>query len=97
MPKRCLFFNSHFSILLLVCWSRTYLEKNVSLQLNKGRKVSGVLRGYDQFMNLVLGNALEETTGNQKNNIGTVVRSNISLFVLSFLIVGIFLLLGCAW
>ena len=56
---------------------RVYLDKNVSLQLNKGRKVSGTLRGYDQFMNLVLGNAIEETSGNQKNNVGiVVVRGN---------------------
>eukprot|EP01040_Poterioochromonas_malhamensis_P004083 gene4083-4367_t len=53
---------------------KDYLDKTISLQLNKGRKVSGTLRGYDQFMNLVLGNAIEEVSqGNQVKNIGMVV------------------------
>jgi LSM domain len=34
---------------------RSYLDRTVSLQLNKNRKVVGTLRGYDQFMNVVLG------------------------------------------
>lgn len=52
---------------------KTYLDKTISLHLNKNRKVSGVLRGYDQFMNLVLGEAVEDLGGNQSNNIGMVV------------------------
>ena len=55
---------------------RSYLDKTISLHLNKNRKVSGTLRGYDQFMNVVLGDAVEETgpsgSGN-RNNIGMVV------------------------
>ncbi len=54
------------------------MDKTVALQLNKGRKVSGTLRGYDQFMNLVLGDAVEEAN-NIRNNIGIVV-SGISHF-----------------
>jgi small nuclear ribonucleoprotein G len=52
---------------------KTYLDKVISLQLNKNRKVSGTLRGYDQFMNLVLGDAVEELGANQTNKIGMVV------------------------
>lgn len=52
---------------------RSYLDKTVALHLNKNRKVTGTLRGYDQFMNLVLGNAVEEASNNQRNNIGMVV------------------------
>lgn len=40
---------------------RGYLDKSVSLQLNKGRRVTGTLRGFDQFMNIVLGDAVDET------------------------------------
>lgn len=44
------------------------------MQLNKGRKVQGTLLGYDQFMNVVLSNAVEEekATG-RANPIGMVV------------------------
>lgn len=63
---------------------RDYLDKTISLQLNKGRKVSGTLRGYDQFMNLVLGNAVEEISqGNQVKNIGMVVRNPFYTYILS--------------
>eukprot|EP01039_Chlorochromonas_danica_P002814 gene2816-3068_t len=56
---------------------KSYLDKTVALHLNKNRKVTGTLRGYDQFMNLVLGNAIEEASNNQRNNIGmVVVRGN---------------------
>ena len=52
---------------------KTYLDKTISLQLNRNRRVSGVLRGYDQFMNLVLGDAVEEVAAGQTNKIGMVV------------------------
>lgn len=70
-----------------VFFDRTYLDKTVSLKLNKGRKVSGVLRGYDQFMNIVLDEAIEELGPNQANNdIGMVVGDifcNISLLFIN--------------
>ena len=52
---------------------KTYLDKTISLQLNRNRRVSGVLRGYDQFMNLVLGDAVEEVAAGQTKSIGMVV------------------------
>ena len=59
---------------LLVIVIRSYLDKKISLHLNKGRKVSGTLRGYDQFMNIVLGDAVEDISGGDKtNDIGMVV------------------------
>ncbi len=76
------FYSVEFSQLIFVVFllkfPRAYLDKTVALQLNKGRKVSGTLRGYDQFMNLVLGDAVEEAN-NTRNNIGIVV-SRISHF-----------------
>jgi small nuclear ribonucleoprotein (snRNP)-like protein len=44
------------------------------LHLNKGRKVSGTLRGYDQFMNIVLGDAMDDSaTSGNGSFIGMVV------------------------
>jgi small nuclear ribonucleoprotein G len=54
-------------------FARSYLDKTISLHLNKGRKVSGTLRGYDQFMNIVLGDTMEEVTPNEHKPIGMVV------------------------
>lgn len=50
------------------------MDKTISLHLNKGRSVSGTLRGYDQFMNIVLSDAVEEVSSGEGNNIGMVVR-----------------------
>jgi small nuclear ribonucleoprotein G len=51
-----------------------FMDKKLFIHLQGGRKVSGVLRGYDLFLNLVIDDALEETTAAQKHPIGTVVR-----------------------
>jgi len=45
----------------------------ILVKLNANRKVTGVLRGYDQFMNLVLENAVEEVSAENRTQIGTVV------------------------
>jgi small nuclear ribonucleoprotein G len=50
------------------------MDKQLSLQLNNNRKVTGILRGYDPFMNLVLDEAMEEVSSTEKNPIGMVVR-----------------------
>ena len=52
---------------------KQYMDKKLSIKLNGKRSVTGVLRGFDQFMNLVLDAAIEET-GAQSNKIGTIVR-----------------------
>lgn len=44
------------------------------LKLNGGRSVSGILRGFDPFMNVVLDETVEECKDNSQNNIGMVVR-----------------------
>jgi len=51
-----------------------FMDKKLFIHLQGGRKVSGVLRGYDIFLNLVIDDAVEETTPAQKHPIGTVVR-----------------------
>lgn len=47
------------------------------IQLNGGRKVTGVLRGYDPFMNLVVDDTIEEVSATEKHNIGMVVSIEI--------------------
>ena len=36
--------------------------------------MTGVLRGFDPFMNIVLDEAVEGVSSNEKNNVGMVVR-----------------------
>jgi small nuclear ribonucleoprotein G len=53
------------------------MDKKLQLRLNGARVVTGVLRGFDPFMNLVIDDAVEETKSGEKNNIGmVVVRGN---------------------
>lgn len=58
---------------LLTSYLMQFMDKKLFVHLQGGRKVSGVLRGYDLFLNLVLDDCLEETTAAQKFPIGTVV------------------------
>jgi small nuclear ribonucleoprotein (snRNP)-like protein len=60
------------------------MDKKLFVHLQGGRKVSGVLRGYDLFLNLVIDDALEETTPAQKHPIGTVVSTLVCLISLGF-------------
>ena len=51
----------------------TIQDKKLKLSLNGNRKVTGQLRGYDAFLNVVLEDAVTETTGGATENIGTIV------------------------
>jgi hypothetical protein len=48
------------------------------VKLNANRVVIGTLRGFDQFMNLVVDNTVE-VNGNEKNGIGMVVSNYLFL------------------
>jgi len=53
------------------------MDKRLFVQLNGSRKVVGVLRGYDVFLNIVLDEAYEEKASGQRIPIGTaVIRGN---------------------
>jgi small nuclear ribonucleoprotein G len=56
---------------MLICVQ--FMDKKLFIHLQGGRKVSGTLRGYDLFLNLVIDDAIEESTPAQKHPIGTVV------------------------
>eukprot|EP00884_Botryococcus_braunii_P019099 jgi/Botrbrau1/5873/Bobra.0366s0052.2 len=49
---------------------KNFMDKKLQIALNANRQVSGVLRGFDQFMNLVLDNAVDDK---MKTDIGMVV------------------------
>lgn len=49
------------------------MDKKLFIHLQGGRKVSGVLRGYDIFLNLVVDEAVEETVAASKHPIGMIV------------------------
>ena len=54
------------------------MDKRLLIVLQGGRKVSGVLRGFDIFLNLVVDEAVEESgivaaSGGAKNQLGQIV------------------------
>ena len=55
---------------------RKFMDLRVDLKLNAGRHIAGVLKGYDQFLNIVLDSAIEITgkEGSEtKRDLGTIV------------------------
>ncbi|CUS25077.1 LAQU0S26e00496g1_1 [Lachancea quebecensis] len=57
---------------------KKYMDKKVYIQLNGSRKLVGVLRGYDIFLNVVLDDAVEVRKDGSKCAMGSqsVVRGN---------------------
>lgn len=54
-----------------------YMDKPLALKLVANRQITGTLRGFDQFMNLVLENTKEVVSEKESNDIGMiVVRGN---------------------
>ncbi|XP_008797575.1 probable small nuclear ribonucleoprotein G [Phoenix dactylifera] len=51
---------------------KKYMDKKLQIKLNANRVIVGTLRGFDQFMNLVIDNTVE-VNGSEKNDIGMVV------------------------
>ncbi|KAF9514129.1 hypothetical protein BS47DRAFT_896800 [Hydnum rufescens UP504] len=57
---------------------KKFMDKRLAIALQGGRKVSGVLRGFDIFLNLVVDDAYEETgayasANSPKNPLGQIV------------------------
>ena len=48
---------------------KKYMDKRLQLKLNGNRHVTGVLRGFDQFMNLVLDETIEEVSASERNEV----------------------------
>ncbi|XP_066587174.1 probable small nuclear ribonucleoprotein G [Prorops nasuta] len=64
---------------------KKYMDKRLSLKLNGGRHVTGILRGFDPFMNMVIDESVEESKDGTKNNIGMVVIRGNSVIMLEAL------------
>lgn len=55
---------------------KKYMDKKLQIKMNANRVVIGTLRGFDQFMILVVDNTVE-VNGDEKTDIGmVVVRGN---------------------
>lgn len=52
---------------------KKFLDKRLNLKLNGNRSVSGTLRGFDVFMNVVLDDATEDVSPTEKARLGMVV------------------------
>jgi small nuclear ribonucleoprotein G len=52
---------------------KKYIDKRLSITLNNTRTVTGVLRGYDHFMNLVLDESVEDVSATEKAKLGMIV------------------------
>lgn len=49
------------------------MDRRLYIHIQGGRAVSGVLRGYDMFLNLVVDQAYEELGGGERKPAGMVV------------------------
>ncbi|XP_040271729.1 small nuclear ribonucleoprotein G [Bufo bufo] len=64
---------------------KKFMDKKLSLKLNGGRNVTGILRGFDPFMNLVMDECTEGSGAGHQNNIGMVVIRGNSIIMLEAL------------
>ncbi|XP_067657907.1 small nuclear ribonucleoprotein G-like [Haliotis asinina] len=64
---------------------KKYMEKKLQLKLNGGRQITGILRGFDPFMNLVVDEGMEETKTGERRPIGMVVVRGNSIVLLEAL------------
>jgi len=61
---------------------KNFMDRKLSIKLNANRHVTGMLRGFDQFMNIVLDNTIDEK---MKIDIGMVVIRGNSIITIEVL------------
>ena len=61
---------------------KKYMDKKVELKLNAKRQVTGILRGFDPFMNLVIDEGIETCKDGSSNHVGMVVIRGNSIVML---------------
>ena len=57
--------------------------KVVLIKLKGGKVIRGLLQGFDQHMNLVLGNSEEVMDDDKTNNLGTIVVRGDNVIIIS--------------
>ncbi|EDR09380.1 uncharacterized protein LACBIDRAFT_234170, partial [Laccaria bicolor S238N-H82] len=61
-----------------------YVNEKIRVKFTGGREVTGILKGYDQLLNLVLDEVEEEASGNPKpRQLGLVVLRGPTITILS--------------
>lgn len=60
-----------------------HIDQSLSLKFQGGRQATGVLKGYDQLMNLVMDNVIEILPDAQQRQLGLVVFRGPSITVLN--------------
>ena len=61
---------------------KKFMDKKLSVTLNANRQVTGVLRGFNQFMNIVLDQTIDDK---EKTEIGMVVIRGASIILMESL------------
>ncbi|CAK5125842.1 unnamed protein product [Meloidogyne enterolobii] len=61
---------------------KKYMDKQVNIKLNGNRNVSGVLRGFDPFMNIVVEDCIEHMKTGESQSIGMVVIRGNSIVIM---------------
>ncbi|CAJ0594440.1 unnamed protein product [Cylicocyclus nassatus] len=61
---------------------KKYMDKEMDLKLNGNRRVSGVLRGFDPFMNMVIEDAIEYPKNGDPVSLGMVVIRGNSVVIM---------------
>ncbi|XP_077969796.1 putative small nuclear ribonucleoprotein G [Styela clava] len=64
---------------------KKFMDKRLDLKLNGGRSVTGVLRGFDPFMNLVVDDGTERRKDGTTAPVGMVVVRGNSILMLEAL------------
>nr|XP_036876332.1 small nuclear ribonucleoprotein G-like [Manis javanica] len=64
---------------------KKFMDNKLSLKLNGGSHVQGILQTFDPFMSLVIDERVEMATSGQQNNTGMVVTRGNSMTVLEAL------------
>ncbi|XP_036768653.1 small nuclear ribonucleoprotein G-like [Manis pentadactyla] len=64
---------------------KKFMDNKLSLKLNGGNHVQGILQAFDPFMSLVIDECVEMATSGQQNNTGMVVIRGNSMTVLEAL------------
>ncbi|XP_036129060.1 small nuclear ribonucleoprotein G-like [Molossus molossus] len=61
---------------------KNFVDKKLSLKLNGGRHIQGILQGFESFMNPVTDECVKMATNGQQNNIEMVVIPGNSIIML---------------